>query len=64
MTTRLTMSLEREERHALARLAKMQKRAEREQAAYIVRRELERLGFLEPIRMDRQPAECGGQGAG
>ncbi|MCP4542459.1 MAG: hypothetical protein GY832_35495 [Chloroflexi bacterium] len=44
--TRITISLEQRERAALMKLARSELRETRDQARYIIRRELERLGFL------------------
>ena len=63
MATRLTIPLEIEERAALTKLAKSQKREERRQAAYIIRRELEKLNLLEPQIEPDHPAQAGGQAA-
>lgn len=46
--TRITVTLQREERSALARLAEQERRDPRAQAAMLVREALERLGFLQP----------------
>lgn len=46
--TRITISLEQRERAALMRLARSELRKPRDQARYIIRRELERIGLLPP----------------
>lgn len=51
--------LEKDEKVALLQLAKSEKRKARHQAALLIRRELERLGMLEPDR----PAPASGQAA-
>ncbi len=51
--TRLTMKITIEERNALTQLAQRERRQPHDQAALIVRSELERLGLL-PI--EHQPA--------
>lgn len=78
--TRITISMEQRERSALMRLARVELRSPRDQARYIIRRELEDLGFLapsldEPGRISTTnvcstykrpigPIEDGGQGQG
>lgn len=48
MFTNINIKLKDGERAALYKLAERERRDIRDQAAYIVRRELERLGFMEP----------------
>ncbi len=46
--TRLTVTLLREERSALAQLAERERREPRAQAAVLIRQALEKLGLLQP----------------
>jgi len=46
--TRITITLEQRERAALMKLARGELREPRDQARYIIRRELEQLGLLPP----------------
>jgi hypothetical protein len=48
-STRITVSLERTEKSALMKLAMAELRDPRDQLRYVLRRELERLGLLQPI---------------
>ena len=45
--TRITISLEQAERAALMKLARLELRSARDQARFLLRRELERLGLLD-----------------
>ena len=47
--TRITISMEQRERAALMKLARSELREPRDQARYIIRRELERLGLLSTV---------------
>ena len=38
-----------DEQEAVARLAQIEKRSPRDQAAFIIRQQLEHLGFLQPV---------------
>ena len=46
--TQITIALEQRERSALMKLARAELRSPRDQARYIIRRELEQLGLLPP----------------
>lgn len=48
MTVRIIVSLGRDEKSALMRLAEIEKRDERQQAAYLIKEALIRLGLLQP----------------
>lgn len=50
---RLMVTLQLSEREALLRLARREKRDPRNQAALIIRRELERAGLLVPEKPDK-----------
>jgi len=53
-STQVTITLERMERLALARLANLERRDINDQAAVIIREQLERLGLLEPQLIKKQ----------
>jgi len=50
----ITVPLRDEEKRALIRLASQERRHPREQAAFLLRRELERRGLLQPERPETQ----------
>lgn len=49
MTVRIIVPLGREEKSALMKLAEIEKRDERQQAAYLIKEALIRLGLLQTI---------------
>jgi hypothetical protein len=51
---RLTITLMQDERTALWELAQRERREPRDQAALIIRRELEREGLLQPVNTSAQ----------
>ncbi len=51
---RITIRLENTERDALIELSQRERRDPRDQAALIVRRELEREGLLQPVNVTAQ----------
>lgn len=53
----ITVPLRDEEKQALIRLAGQERRHPREQAAFLLRRELERRGLLEPERPEAREAQ-------
>ena len=53
---RINVPLALTERSALMRLAEYERREPRDQAAYIIRRELERAGLLEPLTVQSKNA--------
>lgn len=55
--TRITIALTQHERSALMRLASAELRTDREQARFLLREALVRLGLLDPATVDRQ--DCG-----
>ena len=57
MTTRLQVSFDREEAEALARLAASELRDPRDQIRIVVRRELERCGYLKAARKEGDDAQ-------
>lgn len=52
MTTRIVVKLDKFENRALSALAEREYRNPRAQAAFIIRRELERCGLLEALEID------------
>lgn len=56
---RVTITLEQDERSALVALANQERRDPRQQAALILRRELERLGLLSGV--EQQHGDLGGR---
>ncbi len=56
MNKKLVIDLEVIERNALLAMAVLEHRSTNSQAAFIIRRELERLGYLEPQSHGRQDA--------
>lgn len=63
MSTRITVPLESEESKALIELAYAERRHPRQQAALLIRRELERRGLLPQGQREAVPAEMGAQHA-
>lgn len=55
---RLMIHLEDDERAAIWRMAEHERREPRQQAALIVRRELERLGYLEATTTTTEAQPC------
>ncbi len=53
--------LDRSERQALTRLAEIERRDPRQQAALLIRRELERAGLIEPRSPRLEAAKCQSQ---
>ncbi len=55
---RVILYLREQELNALQALAQREYRAPKAQAALIIRKELERLGMIEPAKEGEQPAEA------
>ena len=53
--TRITIALEQQERSALMKLASAELRSPRDQARFVLRRELVRCGLLPPTDQDEKP---------
>ncbi len=57
MNFRISVPLENDEGEALCNLAVIEKRSPRNQAAFIIRRELERIGLLPVQIIETKPEE-------
>lgn len=63
MMRRITISLTNREQENLVLLAERELRGSREQAAWIIRLELERQGFLEPASVKKDDSNGNGKRA-